>query len=305
MSDRSRTDERSSHIMTVDVEDYFQVEAFAGLVDRASWNSRPSRVEGNVRRILDLLDEHSATATFFFLGWIAQRMPHLVREAANRGHEIACHSFWHRPIYQLTPEVFRQDTREAIHAIEDAAGITPSGYRAPTWSITQDSLWALDILLDEGFSYDSSIYPIHHDLYGIASADRTPYAWRNGSRFLFEFPPATVQLCNTILPAAGGGYLRIFPPAYTRFAIDQIAANGHQAVIYFHPWEIDQDQPRLAGSLRSRFRHYTGLKHTLPRLESLMRRYRFRSFAESWRSTSVLCRSQTMPREKTTQVLAS
>lgn len=283
------------HVLSVDVEDYFQVEAFSGVVSRENWNSYPLRVEGNTLRILDLLQLHQATATFFFVGWIAHKLPHLVRAVLAEGHEVACHSYWHRPIYRLTPAEFRQDTRDARAAIEDAGGAAIVGYRAPTWSITRSSLWALRILSEEGFAYDSSIYPVRHDLYGIPGARREPYAWRHASGFLFEFPPATFQLGRLQVAAAGGGYLRILPLAYTRAALRQISRAGGHGVVYLHPWELDPEQPRLAGSLKSRFRHYTGLSTMESRVQALLGEYRFCSFATMWRQASVQCPSVALP----------
>ncbi len=279
----------TTHILSVDVEDYFQVEAFAAQVPRSAWAACPSRVEANTLRLLDLFDEHGARATFFTLGWVARRFPRLVRAIAARGHELACHSFWHRPVYTLTPAQFHEDTRDALDAIQNAAGARVAGYRAPTWSITRGSLWALPILAELGFRWDSSIFPIRHDLYGIPGARRTPYAWRHAGGFLFEFPPATVALGGRALPAAGGGYLRALPLAWTHAALAQ------PAVVYLHPWEIDPAQPRIAAGTRSRLRHYTGLDGMEAKLRVLLARYRFRSFAEAWRELSVDCPSLPMP----------
>ena len=197
---------RARHILSVDVEDYFQVEAFAGSISRESWDSWPSRVVGNTQRVLDLFDEYGAKATFFFVGWVAQRFPHLVREVQARGHELACHSFWHRTIYSLSREEFLEDTQAARSTIEQAAGVTVLGYRAPSWSITKDCLWALDVLAECGFVYDSSIYPVHHDLYGVPDAQRFPYEHSlAGGLKLKELPPTTVRLpgVNLLRPAGG------------------------------------------------------------------------------------------------------
>ena len=236
-----------AHILSVDVEDYFQVEAFAGQVSRESWDNWPSRVVANTQRVLDLFDVHQAKGTFFFVGWVAARFPHLVREVQSRGHEVACHSYWHRTVYSLSPEEFREDTRRAKRVIEDAAGVVVKGYRAPSWSITKECLWALDILAEEGFSYDSSIYPIHHDLYGVPGAKRFPYMYECGNgRELLEFPPATLRFLGTNFPVAGGGYLRIFPSAYTELAFRTFEKNyGERLVVYLHPWEVDPEQPRI------------------------------------------------------------
>jgi polysaccharide deacetylase family protein (PEP-CTERM system associated) len=270
------------HILTVDVEDYFQVEAFAGSVDRNSWDARPSRVVANTHRVLDLFDQHNAKGTFFFVGWVAERFPHLVREVQSRGHELACHSYWHRTVYSLTPDEFRQDTRQAKRAIEDVTGIAVNGYRAPSWSITKSSLWALDILAEEGFTYDSSIYPIHHDLYGVPGAQRFPYTHEcaNGLK-LREFPPATLRFFGTNFPVAGGGYLRIFPTVVTELAFRTFEKKyGERVVVYLHPWELDPEQPRIAGPLKSRLRHYTNLKHMHAKLNTVLSRHKFQPFKD-------------------------
>jgi polysaccharide deacetylase family protein (PEP-CTERM system associated) len=269
------------HILTVDVEDYFQVEAFAGSVSRESWDRFPSRVVENTRRLLDLFDRFDARATFFVLGWVAHRFPMLVREIHDRGHELACHSFWHRRVDSLTPQEFLSDTRDARNAIEQAASVQIYGYRAPTWSITSRSLWALDILAEEGFCYDSSIYPIHHDLYGIPGAQRYAYEYvcKNGQK-LTEIPPATLKFAGMTLPAAGGGYLRIFPLRFSHLAFRQFEEQNQTLVLYLHPWEVDPDQPRLSGSLKSRFRHYTNLHRTEARLSNLLERYSFQPFRD-------------------------
>ena len=270
-----------NHILSVDVEDYFHVEAFAGTVSRESWDQYPCRVVENCHRLLDIFDRHAVKATFFILGWVAQHFPRIVREISNRGHELACHSFWHRRVDSLTPTQFRSDTREACDAIEQAASVRVLGYRAPTWSIRRQSLWALDILAEEGFAYDSSIYPIRHDLYGIPGASRHSYTHtcKNGQTLL-EFPPATLKIAGMTLPAAGGGYLRLFPLAYTFAAFRQFEKAGQSLVLYLHPWEIDPQQPRIAGPLKSRFRHYTNLDKMEPRLESTLQTYRFVPFRE-------------------------
>lgn len=271
-----------AHILTVDVEDYFQVEAFADKVKREDWERYPSRVDANTRRVLDIFDEHGAKGTFFFVGWVADRFPALVREVHARGHELACHSYWHRTIYSLSPEEFREDTRRARLAIENAGGVAVTGYRAPSWSITKDCMWALEILAEEGFTYDSSIYPIHHDLYGVPGAQRFPYSfgWSNGLK-LREYPPATLRFMGTNFPVAGGGYLRIFPSAYNDMAFRVFEKNYSQrVVVYLHPWEIDPEQPRIAGKLKSKFRHYTQLKNMSRKVGRLLQRYRFERFCD-------------------------
>jgi polysaccharide deacetylase family protein (PEP-CTERM system associated) len=270
------------HVMTVDVEDYFQVEAFSDRVSRDNWNNFPSRVDRATRVLLDLFDEHHVKATFFIVGWVADRFPSLVREIVARGHEPGCHSYWHRTVYSLNPDEFRQDTQRARHCIEQAGGKPVIGYRAPTWSITNECLWALDILGELGFEYDSSIYPIHHDLYGIPGAARFPYVHhlKQGTD-LQEFPPATLTIAGAILPAAGGGYLRIFPLSYTHFAFRQFERKtSFPLVVYLHPWELDPNQPRIPGRLRSRLRHYTHLSRMEERVRSLLKRYQFGPFRD-------------------------
>lgn len=287
MTDQDLTNQDSksgqiTHILSVDVEDYFQVEAFAGSVSRESWNQWPSRVVANTRRVLDLFDEYNAKATFFFVGWVAEHFPHLVREVLSRGHELACHSYWHRTVYSLSPDEFRRDTRQAKKVIEDAAGAAVQGYRAPSWSITKSCLWALDILAEEGFTYDSSIYPIHHDLYGVPGAKRFPYTHACGNGLeLREFPPATLRFAGTNFPVAGGGYLRIFPSAFTEHAFRTFEKNYRErVVVYLHPWELDPEQPRIHGPLKSRLRHYTSLRRMENKLSAILSRHRFQRFSD-------------------------
>ncbi|HEY6305883.1 MAG TPA: XrtA system polysaccharide deacetylase [Candidatus Angelobacter sp.] len=285
-----------AHILTVDVEDYFQVEAFASWVYRESWDQWPCRVVENTERILDLFDQHRAKGTFFFLGWVAERFPKLVRAVHARGHELGCHSYWHRTIYSLTREAFREDTRLAKSVIEDAAGVQVIGYRAPSWSITRDCLWALDILAEEGFVYDSSIYPIHHDLYGLPGAKRFPYVHLSGNGLqLREYPPATLRFLGTNFPVAGGGYLRIFPAAATRLAFRIFEKRYRErVVVYLHPWELDPDQPRIPAGLRSRLRHYTSLRTMSGKVSALLQRHRFERFCDVLRENEVAAAGPSM-----------
>lgn len=272
----------SVNIISVDVEDYFQVEAFADVVSRANWDTFPSRVEANTKRLLDLFDEAGVSGTFFTLGWVAERYPSLVREIAKRGHELACHSYWHRLIYKLTPAEFREDTLRAKSCIEQAAGTAIYGYRAPSYSVTRNSLWALDVLAETGFQYDSSVFPVHHDTYGIPGAPRHPFRIDTVSGPLIEFPISTFYLgAGPNLPVGGGGYLRIFPFAYTRLGAGRVRAEGLPLISYIHPWEVDPEQPRMPGRLKSRWRHYTNLKRTYERLKTLLGMGRFSSFRDS------------------------
>lgn len=209
-------------------------------------------------------------------------IPRVGSETLARGHELACHSYWHRTVYSLTPQEFREDTRACVAAIEDASGVRVKGYRAPSWSITKQCLWAFDILAEQGFTYDSSIFPIRHDLYGVPGAQRFPYTQACGNGLtLQEFPPATVRLFGATLPGAGGGYLRIFPPAYTRWVFRQFERSYQQrVVVYFHPWEVDPEQPRIKDKLKSRFRHYTNLSRMHDRLDQMLRTYSFEPFRD-------------------------
>ena len=281
---------RIRHILSVDVEDYFQVEAFASEVPRGTWEDWPSRVVPNTRKILNLLGRHDAKGTFFFLGWVANRFPFLVREVQEQGHELACHSYWHRRVCSLSPSEFREDVRVSKDAIEQAAGVPIHGYRAPSWSIKEDSLWALDLLGEEGFLYDSSIYPIRHDLYGMPDAPRFAYTHQcdNGIQ-LTEVPPPTVRLAGFNLPGAGGGYFRIFPFCYTEWVFRAFEQLYRKPVVtYFHPWEFDPDQPRISAGFKSKFRHYTNLAIAEKRLCLLLQRHLFQPITAAL-ATGELC----------------
>jgi polysaccharide deacetylase family protein (PEP-CTERM system associated) len=263
--------------LSVDVEDYFHVEAFAASVSRDDWETFSSRVRPNTERILRIFAEYGCRGTFFILGWVAERDPKLVREIADAGHEIACHSYSHRRVATLSPEEFRKDLRRARMAIEDAAGARIQGYRAPTFSIGRKNLWALDVLSEEDFIYDSSIFPIRHDLYGFPGSPRFAYSvqCRTG-KVLYEIPMTTVEILGTTWPLGGGGYLRLLPMSYTRWAIRRVHATDRQPfVLYLHPWELDPDQPRIASRWKSKFRHYTGLGLMESRLKELLSAGRF------------------------------
>ena len=264
------------NVMTIDVEDYFQVSAFDRVVPRSTWDGMESRVVANTERLLEIFAEHQVTATFFVLAWVAERQPALVRQIAARGHEIASHGYGHRLVYELSPEEFRQDVRRARQLLEDAAGVPVVGYRAPSYSITRRSLWALDVLIEEGHTFDSSIFPIHHDRYGIPGTPRHPYVLRRPAGSLVEVPPSTVRLGTVTLPVAGGGYFRLLPYGWTRWGIARLnELEQRPAVFFLHPWEIDAEQPRLAATGLSRFRHYRNLHETEPRLRRLLSDFRF------------------------------
>jgi polysaccharide deacetylase family protein (PEP-CTERM system associated) len=262
--------------MTIDVEDYFHVSVFDGVLPRSRWDSMESRVCQNTERLLAIFRQYQTRATFFVLGWVATRFPELVRRIAAEGHEIASHGFAHRLIYDQTRAAFQDDVRRAKAVLEDTCGHAVNGYRAPSYSITPRSLWALDVLLEEGYRYDSSIFPIRHDRYGIPVSERQPYAIDRPSGRLIEVPASTTTVGPWNLPIAGGGYFRILPYRWTRWGIGRVnRREGRPAVFYLHPWEIDAAQPRLAASRLSRFRHYRNLRKTEERLRRLLTDFRF------------------------------
>lgn len=261
---------------TVDVEDYYQVSAFEKHVPRDQWDQWESRVVANTRRILALLDRRQVKGTFFVLGWVAQRHPRLVREIHAQGHEIGSHGYWHRLIYEHSPGDFRDNLRRSRNVLEDAiARVT--AHRAASFSITARSLWALEILVDEGFSVDSSIFPIHHDRYGIPGAEPRLHRLATPAGPLWEFPPSVARIARMNLPVSGGGYFRLYPLFWTHYCLGRINRRGRQPfVFYIHPWEIDPDQPRVAGPSRlTRFRHYVSLGQTERKLDRLLARFRF------------------------------
>lgn len=261
--------------LTIDVEEHFQVHAFETVIGRSAWERYPSRVVANTRRILRLLSEYSVHATFFVLGWVADRYPDLVKEVAMSGHEIATHGYWHELVYRQTPDEFAADLCHSLEAIGRAVGgLRLVGYRAPAFSITKQSLWALAILRDHGISYDSSIFPLAaHDRYGISNANRFANKMDSG---LWEFPVSTVRLGKQNWPVAGGGYFRLFPLWITSHAIRHLNAQKHPAVVYLHPWEFDPDQPHVPGApLLSRFRHYVNIAKTESRLRALLSEFKF------------------------------
>jgi polysaccharide deacetylase family protein (PEP-CTERM system associated) len=262
--------------MSVDVEDYFHVSVFDGIVPRSSWESMDSRVCANTDRLLDLFDEYEVKSTFFVLGWVAERHPQLIARIVARGHELASHGYAHRLVYDQTPKAFREDVRRAKALLESAAGAPVIGYRAPSYSVTPRSLWALDILIEEGYRYDSSIFPIRHDRYGIPLSPRHAYVLERPRGSIVEAPASTTALGSMNLPIAGGGYFRILPYAWTRWGISRVNRLERRPVIfYLHPWEIDAEQPRLKTGLLSRFRHYRNLGETEARLRQLFEDFKF------------------------------
>jgi len=262
---------------SVDVEDWYQVADFDAVVGFADWDRYESRVARNTDRILALCDEAGVHGTFFVLTWNAERHPEIVRRIAAAGHEIASHGYAHRLIYEQTPETFRDDITRAKATLEDITGTAVLGYRAPSASVTPRSLWALDVLLDVGLRYDSSIFPIRDTLYGLPDADRFPHVIRRrDGRELLEFPLATTRLFGRNVPLAGGGWLRVFPYRYTRWAMRRVNREGHPAVAFVHPWEVDPEQPRMRTAGRRGFStHYVGLRGTYGKLRRLFRDFRF------------------------------
>lgn len=261
--------------LTIDVEDYFQVAAFADIVSPRDWGSMEQRVEANIAIILSLLKKHDTRATFFIVGWTAENHPEVVRAIMNHGHNIGCHSYWHRNIYDLTPEEFREDTLKAKTILERICNKRITAYRAPSYSITQKSLWALDILEEIGFTIDSSIFPIRHDIYGIPDAPR--FRYKLPQKGMEEFPISTAILFGQKVPVAGGGYFRLFPYWLTKYALKTINKKEMQPfVFYLHPWEIDNNQPKFNKAKRfSKFRHYNNLDKTISRFKRLLNDFDF------------------------------
>jgi polysaccharide deacetylase family protein (PEP-CTERM system associated) len=268
---------------TVDVEDYYQVSGFETTIGRNAWDSFESRVVANTQRLLDLMDRHDVHGTFFVLGWVAEHHARLVEEIHQRGHEIGSHSYWHRLVYKHTPAEFREDLRRSRDALEDIVGKPIIAYRAPSFSITDQSLWALEILVEEGFQIDSSVFPIHHDRYGIPDARRGPHRLQTPSGAIWEFPPTVARLAGLNFPVGGGGYFRLFPVAWTNHWLRHVQEHEHDPVMFYvHPWEVDANQPRLqAGGTMARFRHYVNLAKTERKLGQLMGKFSFGSLSDA------------------------
>lgn len=270
------------HALTVDLEEYFQVHALSDIIPIDSWDSFEAGADYNTKRILDLLDEKGVTSTFFCLGWIAERNKALIKTIYAHGHEIACHGYQHQLIYRQDQSSFRDDVSQAKNILEDCIGESVIGYRAPTYSITNKTLWALDVLEELGFLYDSSIFPIYHDNYGIPDAPRFPHKLQG--RSLVEFPISTLKIGTTNLPVSGGGYFRLFPYFLTRFALKYFEKGRKPFVFYIHPWELNENTPRVSGaSALSTFRTYVGISRSFENFSSLIRDFKFTS------ARNVLC----------------
>lgn len=268
-----------TYLLSIDVEEYFQVEAAAIAPHR--WNDFEKRLDGPVKELLELLEQRRTSATFFILGWVAEHEPHLVKAIARRGHEIASHGVSHQMLQRLTPEQFRTELRDSRRRLEDLAGIPVVGYRAPTFSITRNTAWAIDILAEENFLYDSSIFPVHHDRYGVPDAPAGPHqAQGPAGKTILEIPPLTLRMMGMNFPVGGGGYLRLFPIRLMNMAIRQRRKTHRATAIYLHPWELDPGQPIMPGMKPlSRWRHHVGLGRTHKKLDWLLRRYPFTTFA--------------------------
>ncbi len=273
--------------MTVDVEDYFQVAALADAIDRSDWDEIKPRVEDNTHRVLDIFAEADIRATFFVLGWVAERRQDLVRKIVDAGHELACHGYSHKLIYDQSKADFAAETIRAKDILEQISGNPVDGYRAASYSITGRSLWALDIIAESGFTYDASIVPARHDLYGIPGSKHSPYRLKleNGMSIM-EFPPSTISVLGHDIPVGGGGYFRIFPYAFSKWGMHKINRARQQPFsFYLHPWEIDPDQPRVRTNWKSRFRHYHNLHQFEPRLRRLLGEFHFGTMRSILRSS--------------------
>ncbi|MGE0141760.1 MAG: XrtA system polysaccharide deacetylase [Planctomycetota bacterium] len=269
------------HALSVDVEDWFQVLNLAGHIDRSEWERIELRCGDSTRRLLDLFDRRGARATFFFLGWIAERIPDLVAEVAKAGHEIGSHGYDHKLLTQLGEAGFREDLARTSTILEGLCGARPSAFRACTWSVTTRTPWAPRVLVEQGFTVDSSIYPVAHPDYGVLGAPARPYRLSTSSGSLLEFPPLTWRIAGRMLPVGGGGYLRLFPTWVLERGLRQAERSGFPGCIYLHPWEVDPAQPRVGvGGLRG-FRHYVNLEKTLSKLDRLISRHRFGSLTEA------------------------
>ncbi len=265
----------AKHSLSFDVEEHFQVSAFESPMRRRHWEQFESRVENNTEKLLGLLDQGGVHATFFILGWVAERYPSLVRRIASAGHEVASHGYAHELITAQTPIAFREDIRKAKGILESILQQPVLGYRAPSFSITKDTMWAIQILVEEGYVYDSSIFPVVHDRYGVPSANPQLHQLSTPAGLLWEVPPSTVKCLGVRLPVAGGGYFRLYPYVVLRALLRKLEGEGSPLVMYMHPWEFDPDQPRMEGSVLSRIRHYLNLTKTEGRMQALLQDFSF------------------------------
>lgn len=287
------TGDKIINALSIDVEDYFQVAAFSRYIafnDWDEWNARNPRVAHNTHKILDIFDNYGVKGTFFVLGWVAERYPQLVKEIAERGHEVGCHGYSHQLIYRQPRKIFRQETWRAMGILRDLSQSPVEGYRAASFSICKQSEWALDILSEAGFKYDSSIFPIRHDLYGMPDSPRSPYRISTGQgRELVEFPMSTHRVMGWQMPVSGGGYFRLFPYCFTRYALKTINRRDKTPfMFYLHPWEVDPEQPRIPAGLVSRFRHYNNLSRCQSRLEKLLADFTFTTVRDVLRRQALL-----------------
>jgi polysaccharide deacetylase family protein (PEP-CTERM system associated) len=265
--------------MSVDVEDHFQTEMMSRVIPRSQWKDVPCRVERNTRHLFELFEKHGMRGTFFFLGWVAEQYPKLVKEAVELGHEVACHSYWHKQVHTISPDEFREDSKRAKQCIEDAGGCRVFGYRAPSFSIVPGTEWATEILAELGFLYDSSVHPIPHDLYDNRNAPREPF--RAGKSGLLEIPISTMRIGNSNYPFSGGGYFRLLPYGITRWAIGRLNRKEIKpAVFYIHPWEVDEHPPKFGHHWKTNLRQYIRTGNTSRALSRLLRDFRFAPMAE-------------------------
>jgi len=268
------------NILSIDVEDYFMVSAFADKIPFDSWNQYESRVVMNTEILLSLLQKFKVKATFFVLGWVAEKFPTLVKKINHDGHEIASHGYAHELLYLQKPDKFTLDLRKSKTILEDITGDSVLGYRAPSYSFTKKTLWVLDILIDMGFKYDSSVFPIHHDRGGLPHANRFPYSLHANNGEILEFPLSTIRLLGNNIPVAGGGYFRLFPYFFISQSIRAINREGQPAILYFHPWEIDPQQPKISSSKFNEFRHYNNLDQAEKKLKRLLGEFEFTSIRD-------------------------
>ena len=265
----------TTHCLTFDIEEHFQVSAFDSSDQRERWDRLESRVQRNTEKILEILEARKIKATFFVLGWVAERHPDLVRSIASAGHEVASHGYEHRMVTTQTPDQFREDIRKSKAILENLIGVQVVGYRAPSFTIVEQTKWALQLLVEEGYCYDSSIFPIRHDRYGMPGARAHRHRLHTPMGSIWEVPPATVQIARARFPVAGGGYFRFFPYPVLRTLLKRAASEAEPLVMYLHPWELDPTQPRMQGALVSRFRHYLNLDKTERRLRQLLVDFKF------------------------------